>query len=108
MNNFEDEDARFHDRMMQDDRSSLSNMMYRRNEGAMENLGMGSMNMCSRNLGMSSSQGIGGLDMGLMYSRGMGGMNMSARNQNDLSVGPVGRRNFMGTNMGMKNNMIGG
>ena len=108
MNNFEDEDARFHDRMMQDDRSSLSNMMYRRSEGAMENMGMGSMNMCSRNLGMSSSQGIGGLDMGLMSSRGMGGMNMSARNQNDLSVGPIGSRNFMGTNMGMKNNMIGG
>merc|ERR1719480_356848 len=100
MNNFEDEDdSRFHEKMIEDEqRSSMSGRMSMGNEGMMDNMGM---QFNSRNMGMSSSQGMmGAMTMGMMSSQGPQSiMGMNPRNFDGMGSIDRVESNFMSGNM---------
>ena len=92
MNNFDDEDSRFHERMIEDE------------QGMMDNMGM---NYNSRNMGMSSSQGMIG-SMSMMSSQGPPSI-MGMNTRNNMGGGSIEslERNFMGGNIDMRKGLMG-
>ena len=92
MNNFDDDDSRFHERMIENE------------QGMMDNMGM---NFSSRNMGMSSSQGMMG-SMSMMSSQGNPSL-MGMKTRNNIGGRSIEslERDFIGGNMDMRNGLMG-